>query len=346
MNQEAIKDNNICHEISISAVSELAKFQMEQLNNIKSRFDGLIYVRTTGVLDCDLTDVKYAKYPKQFYKKLKEQNSESCIYLNIPNTIITVNQLRGGELVDVCGYVTVAARDNIYSLRVEVTDIKINNHEQSSIVQLNRDLLTEINNIQVENYDFPNKNHYERIVNCALIHPISETTVKDFNDALGNRSDFDCKFFEVNISDPEALIKTLKEIGTLNADVVAIIRGGGDGFEVFNSIDVCRAFNAIKCHKILGLGHKENSTLLDLFADHVAATPSLLGTYVQRKLDHVDKFRKAIYRKSKFEENKPLKTQPQILITPQDDVKLPQVIKNQRIIMAMFAVMIILILWK
>lgn len=336
-------ENTVIHNIPISSVGELAKFQIDQLHHIKLNFDKRVHIKTTGILNCDFTELRGNML---FNQRLQDPTSNKYILINVDQSL--VKNIQRGELVEITGFFIIYLdhKTKQFLLRINVTNVTrdIDSANQKTIAQTNLDLLSEIKNIQIKNHDFPIRK-YGKKTNIALVHPKSDTTVKDFYEAIGNTENLDCVHFETNISSTNSLIETFSNIDkTKGFDIVAVIRGGGDGFDVFDDINVCKAFNDINSYKIIGLGHKEHITLLDLFADHVAATPSLLGIYVQSKIKRADQFR-IVNWQNKQQRDKPTEAILPIVL-PQEKENHAQIIKNHYIIMVMLSAIFILILLK
>lgn len=76
-----------------------------------------------------------------------------------------------------------------------------------------------------------------------------------------------------------AIIKA--SIGT---DLVAVIRGGGTGLELFNSDAIRTAIDTSPVPVILGIGHTNDATTIDKHAYHTAITPTAAGTWLHQQL--------------------------------------------------------------
>jgi exodeoxyribonuclease VII large subunit len=84
--------------------------------------------------------------------------------------------------------------------------------------------------------------------------------------------------------DPVAIATAIRDANS--DDIVMIIRGGGDAadFEVFDDPRVVTALSSQQAHRVVGLGHTGNATLLDLFCDFSANTPAQAGAYVRERV--------------------------------------------------------------
>ncbi len=85
--------------------------------------------------------------------------------------------------------------------------------------------------------------------------------------------------------DPVAIATAIRDAA---ADVVVIIRGGGSSqdFEVFDDVRVIVALAEQRAHRVVGLGHSGNTSLLELVADVTANTPAQAGTYIRERVQH------------------------------------------------------------
>ena len=93
------------------------------------------------------------------------------------------------------------------------------------------------------------------------------------------------KPFPVNMLDAVAIAQAIRAVPP--ECVMAMIRGGGDAadFEVFNDPRVVEALSNHRAHRVVGLGHTGNKTLLDLVADHSANTPGQAGQYIREQIE-------------------------------------------------------------
>jgi exonuclease VII large subunit len=71
-------------------------------------------------------------------------------------------------------------------------------------------------------------------------------------------------------------------IRAANADIIALIRGGGsdEQFSVFEDPDLLLAWSEKRAYRVAGIGHSGNSTALDLLSDFAATTPAAAGTHI------------------------------------------------------------------
>jgi len=79
-----------------------------------------------------------------------------------------------------------------------------------------------------------------------------------------------------------SLPELTRAIRTANADIIALIRGGGsdEQFSKFEDPDMLRAWSAKRAYAVGGIGHSGNSTAPDLLSDFAASTPAAAGTHI------------------------------------------------------------------
>ncbi|WP_082567008.1 exodeoxyribonuclease VII large subunit [Janibacter sp. Soil728] len=99
----------------------------------------------------------------------------------------------------------------------------------------------------------------------------------------------------------------LADLSPGDADVVAIIRGGGDkaGLEEFDNADLARAIHASPVPVVTGIGHREDISLADAAAHAAFPTPGEAG----RALSLVSNGRAAVARKRRETEREKIKNE-------------------------------------
>lgn len=127
---------------------------------------------------------------------------------------------------------------------------------------------------------FPEKDQ----ITVTVIHAISGIVLADFMRGMKNVGDM------VTIDDVPTSMRDSREIARAvhdaDGDIVAIIRGGGDKetFAVFEAAEVLAALANKKAYRVLGLGHTDDQTLLDLVCDFAAGVPMEAGHHIAREV--------------------------------------------------------------
>ncbi len=111
----------------------------------------------------------------------------------------------------------------------------------------------------------------------------TKTAYADFELALPEEIKNKVSFTEVNFSDINSLCQ---KINTAQADVVILLRGGGDDatFEIFNDLQLLECWAQKDSYKILGVGHSSNrGYFLEIYSHHIASTPSDAGNFIAQQ---------------------------------------------------------------
>jgi exodeoxyribonuclease VII large subunit len=100
----------------------------------------------------------------------------------------------------------------------------------------------------------------------------------DVDTALAGYEDYyDLERRRITLSSPQQLLTALSEV---EAEVVAIFRGGGD-LTGLDNLKVANALLEADFATITALGHEADETLLDKVADKVLSTPTALGNHLK-----------------------------------------------------------------
>lgn len=73
----------------------------------------------------------------------------------------------------------------------------------------------------------------------------------------------------------------------MNFHALAIVRGGGQGLDIFNNIELVQTLIHLSTLLISAVGHPEEKPFISRIADKDASTPSLLGTYFKELVNRV-----------------------------------------------------------
>ncbi|MCS3532876.1 exodeoxyribonuclease VII large subunit [Chryseobacterium sp. JUb7] len=129
-------------------------------------------------------------------------------------------------------------------------------------------------------------------VRIANIYGNNAIVQKDFLEGL----DVSGQYFEIddhscNITSSTAIISKLNEISSMEYDIVALVRGGGDrqSMETFNNIQLSELFIELNKVTITAIGHTVDETLLDKLADKRFHLPHDYGSglhAIAEKLSH------------------------------------------------------------
>ena len=112
----------------------------------------------------------------------------------------------------------------------------------------------------------------------ALICGYDSVVPKDFINALKEtKSRFNISEHRINLSNQNEIINTLNDVYIDSSDIVAIIRGGGSGLEIFDDLEIAKATLNLKPTLVTAIGHAESLSLIDMISDKNFDTPTALG---------------------------------------------------------------------
>ena len=191
-----------------------------------------------------------------------------------------------GHLVIATGRLAVRATNYGLEVRLVATDIQLGDQEQAAkteVAQQGRMTIERLRSIPMRRVPFPDRDS----VSVTLIQSTSAAAqvAQDCMAELSKLGDAIGVFpVKVNMLDPVAIASAIREANS--DDIVMIIRGGGDAsdFEVFDDPRVVSALSNQQAHRVVGLGHTGNTTLLDLVSDFTANTPAQAGAYVRERV--------------------------------------------------------------
>jgi hypothetical protein len=125
-------------------------------------------------------------------------------------------------------------------------------------------------------------------VQVVLVTGSESVVRRDVEAALGPVSMlYDLVWEQVNMASPVTVASALQAHARSTADVVAVVRGGGAGLEVFNDPQVARAAVSLPCPLVTALGHAVDVSLLDEVADLNLETPTRLGQWLRELAEQV-----------------------------------------------------------
>lgn len=136
-------------------------------------------------------------------------------------------------------------------------------------------------------FDLTNKKEIPKFPkNIGLITSKDGAALVDFVSVINQKpSNIAIKLFPVKVQGSEAvnlILKGLNDLEKMNLDVIVITRGGGssEDLAVFNDREIIESVFKAKTPIISAIGHKIDTTLLDLVADLSLQTPTEAGSYI------------------------------------------------------------------
>lgn len=122
----------------------------------------------------------------------------------------------------------------------------------------------------------------------ALVFAQTSNTMSDFEAGVNAASvQIDFNRTRQSFGSPTTLSVYLKGLDTQGYDVIALIRGGGNGRESLDEIPVLQTVAQLNTPIICAIGHVEEELFLKCIADKVASTPNGLGQYFSEMVERV-----------------------------------------------------------
>lgn len=224
---------------------------------------------------------------KYYFDAMITDDGGTRVKTDIPISLVTSRGIAAGQNVILSGRLVVKSTPKSdFEVKLSASDIQLEEQEeaaQTADIRQGRTTLELLQTLPHKRVLFPDRD----VVSVALIQSGSSTAqvAGDCTAELSKLGDaVSVRHVPVNMLDPVAIATAIREV--LPGEIIMMIRGGGDmsDFEVFNDPRVITALAEHKEHRVLGLGHTGNKTLLDLVADYSAETPAQAGAYVRKQI--------------------------------------------------------------
>ena len=122
----------------------------------------------------------------------------------------------------------------------------------------------------------------------ALVYAETSITNDDFEKGVqAARTHIDFKEYRVSFAKTKMFCQTLKQLDTMNYDVIAIIRGGVAGLEALDEVELLETLVNMNTAWMYGAGHEGEKLFILNIADKAIAIPHALGTYFRDITDGV-----------------------------------------------------------
>lgn len=136
-------------------------------------------------------------------------------------------------------------------------------------------------------FDLDNKKEIPKFPkNLGLITSKDGAAVVDFVSVINQKAnDINIKLAPVKVQGESSyldIVDAINKLDNLNLDVIVITRGGGSSLDlsVFNGKEIIETVFKARTPIISAIGHKIDTTLLDLVADLALQTPTEAGSYI------------------------------------------------------------------
>ena len=223
---------------------------------------------------------------KSFYGAKIVDDGGAQAKVEILASLVASRGIVPGHQVIATGRLAVRSTNYGLEVRLVATDIQLGDQEQaarSEVSQQGRMTLERLRSIPMRRVPFPDRDcvSVTLIQSTSAVAQVSLDCMAELSKLGESIGVFPVK---VNMLDPVAVASAIRDANA--DDIVMIIRGGGDAadFEIFDDPRVVTALSSQQAHRVVGLGHTGNATLLDLVADFSANTPAQAGAYVRERV--------------------------------------------------------------
>ena len=229
-------------------------------------------------------------YGNAAWDQLRDENTSESLTVIVPVSLR--NDLQNGNLISVYGTLDRRVQNNgsiqflLNVSRIEkVKDIAISEDEVKRAECRRRKGELGYKNVDgiLENKLFANQRP-----KVALIYADTSITNSDFEKGLAAaKSRIDFLESRISFANSKALCTLLKSLDNQDYDLIAIIRGGGNGIEKLDDISVVETLTNLKTGWIYGVGHEKEKLFIRNIADKVIPIPFALGTYFRDTVESV-----------------------------------------------------------
>jgi exodeoxyribonuclease VII large subunit len=238
-----------------------------------------------GVFQASQSPREYAGY---YYDSLKGVNDNGNIKLRVPGLLRS--KLENNQVYIFKGYVekrvNFSAIELIFTvdeiLRKEVSPLSEEDQKRFSLMQ--RKITRGFRDFEALVKQSVYANTPLRIAN---LYGTSAIVNKDFERGLAEaQSKFAITDYRCNFASKTEIIRWLRALSSTGAEVVAVVRGGGEGgLDIFNDPEI--GAEALKLNAVLvsALGHAVNETLIDKLADKKFDLPHHYGSSLKGWVD-------------------------------------------------------------
>lgn len=183
-------------------------------------------------------------YGNYYYDLLFSEGDHTSIGVRISSLLRS--KISNNEIYTLRGFIEKNIKNSSIELRFVVDEIIQQEEKSISEEELERYGLIQ-KKLEIGSKDLEtlirDKMLKDEAIRVANIYGNNAIVQKDFSEGL----DVSSKYFEIsdhtcNITSPTAIISKLKEVGALNYDIVALVRGGGDR----QSMETLMTFDCLK----------------------------------------------------------------------------------------------------
>ncbi|MFN7161118.1 MAG: exodeoxyribonuclease VII large subunit [Candidatus Gracilibacteria bacterium] len=227
-------------------------------------------------------------YGGYYYDRIKESLSEYQMTLKMPSVLRPL--LNDEGIYQFLGFVErTATKDGNICLRFVVTKLlgeqeKTMSDEEQQIVKIIQQKLT-LGHRDIAG--FIKKNVYKNEpVRVALLYGHNSIVDQDFKEAIDAAGEFyEFHEFRMNMSSVEDMLDQLEAVDNDDYHIIALVRGGGSGLEIFNHTDLVSMVSQMSPMVISAIGHADDTHWVDKVSDLPMTTPTALGHFFKQTVE-------------------------------------------------------------
>lgn len=179
-------------------------------------------------------------------------------------------------------------------------------------------------------------------INIALIYGETAVVHTDLENALGAAgAGYNFTSYTTTITNQKRLAEAIRKADqSPDYDAIAIIRGGGSNFQVYDDIPLAEQACQCQTPLITALGHAQDTPFLQQIADKSFDTPTALGNWLRKLFEEIAYERTQSYNlalrdieaqhQKQLQESKTLLQQTQQLADQKEQIQLNTIAQHQK----------------
>lgn len=158
-----------------------------------------------------------------------------------------------------------------------------------------------------------------RKLRLLAVYPLNSVAPNDFKVGLGTDfgEDIELNELRVNFADPQALRQRLNNADNGSYDIIALLRGGGEGLSQLDDPLIAETLAKLNTAWLYGIGHENDHLFIRNIADKVEPAPKSAGYYIRSHIESAKEKKRKLQELSMELQgaNKNLKTFRRLLVT-------------------------------